>query len=109
MGLTERHWFENEDVPENYEWALEDAVSNSQTIEGCTQNGGWISVKDRLPNDNKPVLAVVDGQVTKCTYSEPFIKGIITGWSTCEADRIKWLHDKQIAYWRPLPKPPKET
>ena len=29
MGLTERHWFENEDVPENYEWALEDAVCNS--------------------------------------------------------------------------------
>lgn len=26
MGLTERHWFENEDVPENYEWALEDAL-----------------------------------------------------------------------------------
>ena len=26
MGLTERHWFENEDVPENHEWALEDAV-----------------------------------------------------------------------------------
>lgn len=29
MGLTERHWFENEDVPENYEWDLEDAVYNS--------------------------------------------------------------------------------
>ena len=29
MGLIERHWFENEDVPENYEWALEDAVHNS--------------------------------------------------------------------------------
>jgi hypothetical protein len=29
MGLTERHLFENEDVPENYEWALEDAVYNS--------------------------------------------------------------------------------
>lgn len=26
MGLTERYWFENEDVPENQEWALEDAV-----------------------------------------------------------------------------------
>ena len=26
MGLTERHLFENEDAPENYEWALEDAV-----------------------------------------------------------------------------------
>ena len=31
MGLTERHWFENEDAPENYEWALEDAVYNSRT------------------------------------------------------------------------------
>jgi hypothetical protein len=31
MGLTERHWFENEDVPENYEWDLEDAVYNSRT------------------------------------------------------------------------------
>lgn len=31
MGLTERHWFENDDVPENYEWALEDAVYNSRT------------------------------------------------------------------------------
>ena len=26
MGLTERHLFENEDVPENHECALEDAV-----------------------------------------------------------------------------------
>ena len=30
MGLTEGHWFENEDVPENYERALEDAVYNNQ-------------------------------------------------------------------------------
>ncbi len=30
MGLTERHWFENEDVPENYEWALEGAVYGSR-------------------------------------------------------------------------------
>ena len=31
MGLTERHWFEHEDVPENYEWALEDAVHENST------------------------------------------------------------------------------
>lgn len=30
MGLTERHLFEYEDVPENYEWELEDAVYNSR-------------------------------------------------------------------------------
>ena len=32
MGLTERHWFENDDVPENYEWSLEDAVYNSAML-----------------------------------------------------------------------------
>lgn len=39
MGLTEGHWFENEDVPENYERALEDAVYNScinANKAGCT-------------------------------------------------------------------------
>ena len=47
MGLTERHWFENEDVPENYEWALEDAVLKEQEavmiktvmINGSGRNG----------------------------------------------------------------------
>ena len=33
MGLTERHLYENEDVPENSEWALEDAVYNSHANE----------------------------------------------------------------------------
>ena len=32
MGLTERHWFENEDVPENYERDLEDAVYAASTL-----------------------------------------------------------------------------
>ena len=48
MGLTERHWFENEsDVPENYEWALEDAVYNSCTNKkvdmiNCCEGRGMI-------------------------------------------------------------------
>ncbi len=44
MGLTERHWFENEDVPENYEWTLEDAVYNSSTNkkpEEQKASGAW--------------------------------------------------------------------
>lgn len=31
MGLTERHLFEFDDVPENYEWNLEDDLYNSVT------------------------------------------------------------------------------
>lgn len=44
MGLTERHWFENEDVPENYEWALEDAVYTSRInkkFEEQKTSGAW--------------------------------------------------------------------
>lgn len=31
MGLTERHLFEFDDMPENYEWNLEDDLYNSIT------------------------------------------------------------------------------
>lgn len=44
MGLTERHLFEDEDVPENYEWFLEDAVCNSRTNEQPQKqktSGAW--------------------------------------------------------------------
>lgn len=44
MGLTERHWFENEDTPENYEWDLEDAVYNSRTNK--KHNGDIVRCKD---------------------------------------------------------------
>ena len=30
MGLTEIHWFENEDVPENYELTVEDAANDAK-------------------------------------------------------------------------------
>jgi hypothetical protein len=57
MGLTERHWFENEDVPENYEWDLEDAVYNSRTSKksedsALTGRGGMMMAdRDSVTND----------------------------------------------------------
>ena len=73
-----------------------------------TNVGKWISVKVRLPEEYGNYLAVVDGEVTECTYSGPFVKGIITGWSTCEANGLKWLRDEHVTCWMPLPEPPKE-
>lgn len=46
MGLTERHWFENEDVPENYEWALEDAVFVD--VDGAKKSRYSEEIKDEL-------------------------------------------------------------
>lgn len=58
MGLTERHWFENEDVPENYEWALEDAVHNSRTNENPED-----STEEKLgvkgPKAIKPICKII--------------------------------------------------
>ena len=45
MGLTERHWFENEDVSENYEWALEDAANAAMLKEQEAKTGKWIPIK----------------------------------------------------------------
>ena len=72
------------------------------------QEPGWISVKDRMPEEYGNYLAVVDGEVTECTYSRPFIKGIINGWSLCNANGFKWLRDEHVTCWMPLPEPQKE-
>lgn len=73
MGLTERHWFENEDAPENYEWALEDAVvSNSHTnekYEDQKASGAWNFVcynPNYSPFDGSPSKLY---ECTNCGYT----------------------------------------
>lgn len=39
MGLTERHWFEGENTPENQEWDLEDATYSKEQEK---KTGEWI-------------------------------------------------------------------
>lgn len=62
MGLTERHWFENEDVPENYERALEDAVYNSRTNEK----------EDFMPRYN--CISNVDKLIEELENYEPYAR-----------------------------------
>ena len=57
----------------------------------------WISVKDRLPDDEENVLAFVFGEAEVCCLKN----GV---W------RNEWMkfYDGDITHWMPLPEPPKE-
>jgi hypothetical protein len=60
MGLTERHWFEDEDVPEDYEWDLEDAIKNAVPVIRC-KDCKYYCVKDFWADfHGVPVLAAND-------------------------------------------------
>lgn len=58
----------------------------------------WISVKDRLPEEDEEVL-----------YTDT--KNIYLGFLDSERGRVYWTHydyleDKNISHWMPLPMPP---
>jgi hypothetical protein len=82
-------------------------VSSSETLNNSSNNSnGWISVKDRLPDDGKEVLGIV--------YND-----IRLGWIdliTTDPGQFHWVSsgiyiDKghyALTHWMPLPEPPKE-
>lgn len=89
---------------------------DSHTVEGCPQNGGWISVKDRLPETNDEVLTtyLYDNEPGK-RYVETagyFDDGEGEGhwhsvWDEFSIGRVR----KTTIAWMPMPKPykpPKE-
>ena len=66
-------------------------------------NNGWISVKDRLPEDEGDVLVYgVSPRGRK--------KTAIMNYLAFEDDRPRWALDGiwTVLYWMPLPEPPKD-
>lgn len=64
----------------------------------------WVSVKDRLPEDDREVLAVSDGCVLIANWQGEWIKYIELedDYTILEPVNIN------VQYWMELPKPPKE-
>lgn len=64
----------------------------------------WISVKERLPEENQRVILhipmVAEGGNVRTGWLEP-----IKMWFTDSRDRLFY---KQVTHWMPLPEPPKE-
>lgn len=64
-------------------------ISNGVTVQE------WISVEDRLPEENTTVIVATDnGIVFQCLYS-------YDGWDLWDDN------DVNITHWQPMPQPPK--
>lgn len=75
-----------------------DLIDDQPTI------GGWISVKDRLPEDEGDMIVYgVSPRGRK--------KTAIMNYLAFEADRPRWALDGiwTVLYWMPLPEPPMEV
>ena len=69
---------------------------------------GWISVKDRLPEDGEGVLALVSGKCGNVTFESAYELAEYSkkdGWILCYFPEFA---DPDVSHWMPLPEPPKE-
>lgn len=77
------------------------------------KNGGWISVKDRLPDRNTPILITANGKVYTATL---FDANGIEYWSVNNrgnsydpSTKVERVKAKAITHWMPRPEPPGVT
>ena len=87
---------------------LKDALAYIQQLEAVQPK--WISVEDRLPEDNLNVLVYAIGDnensvIAMTSYTHKMYGYNIEGW------RSPWqyfFYEYKITHWMPLPEPPKE-
>ena len=68
-------------------------------LEQDAKKASWISVKDRMPKDGTPVIALCRFASYQCGWCR------MTEFTTHKSNM--W-HDGTARYWFPLPEPPKE-
>ena len=59
--------------------------------------GGWISVKDGLPERYERIL----------TYDK--YSGVKENWLLCSCPCVSWSYGFHVTHWMPMPEPPKEV
>lgn len=81
---------------------LKGSKSTPLTWSKSTSLGGWISVKDRLPEDDKDVLVYDSGskEIIMASYNSDYDE-----WST-PYDYYYDLDNDKITHWQPLPELP---
>lgn len=81
-----------------------------QSIACCDFVSGWISVKDRLPDDSdKIVLVIANGKFGNITLDEAFELACYYkdyGWVL---ESYPDMENVRVTHWMPMPEPPKEV
>lgn len=78
-----------------------DIIAEQHTVDAAPK---WVSVKDRLPEDDGPVIAVYHFKGNTVRY-------ISTLSYFCFDPQPHWQHESTglvVTHWMPLPEPPKE-
>ena len=66
----------------------------------------WIPCSERLPEEyGEYICTMKNGQVQECGFVPENQRGLVDGWSTCEADGHKFLGYIDVLAWMPLPEP----
>lgn len=86
-------------------------------IDALEQDNGWISVKDRYPEDDGKYMVWYKGEWDACEFDvcEFDVDSKTFGFTYDDYDEMNsplvcWDDDmdKYVTHWRPLPEPPKE-
>lgn len=64
----------------------------------------WISVNDRLPENNKPVLVVAHSIPFTAAYAHWKRKWVVLG----QYRNADLREGKKVTHWMPLPEPPED-
>lgn len=96
-------------IKNSYIEGYEDCKAGKPPLENRSNDplNGWISVKDRLPVDERQVLTFVG-------YEDNLVGFITTSYYLCYDENPHWQWDAMLQdgqrtlFWMPLPEPPKE-
>lgn len=94
---------------------LTEMIDDASTV--STARNGWISVKDRLPEDEQEVLVIAHGWDGRLVYvgrhkrveaQKSWLTGITNKSSEWSLWGWSYLKEPMVTHWMPLPEPPEE-
>ena len=103
----------NTSIRNAYEKGFRTGVKKGLAVRPKLDQSMWIPCSERLPEEAGEYICTLvgvhdSGIPSECGFEPSNQKGIIPGWSTCEADGFKFLRNDEVIAWMPMPEPYQE-